>query len=157
RYASAFFGPLSGVGRAPGGGLAPYTLLVPAPPGSPPGVGLYPGSHSIAYAAITDEVCWDVTLPGGIYCVARAPLGGGGDPTTKPVRTLVAPGPASIGSFADGCDYDRFHPTSPWLYWQPATTTPVTDGVNTLYRVNLLDGRVEIVARSNTAYDWANE
>jgi hypothetical protein len=157
RFAGAFTPVITGVGRAPGGGTRPYSLLTPAPPGSPPGLGLAPGSHSVTYAAITDEVCWSVTTPGGIYCTPRAQLVAGGDPTTKTVRNLVPPGPDSIGTYTDGCDYDRFHPTTPWLYWQPAPSNATNNGENSLYRIHLVTGAVEVVARSNSVYDWTNE
>lgn len=157
RFAGGFSGPVSGVGRAPGGGLKTYSLLTPAPPGSPPGLGLYPGAHSITYAALTDEVCFAVTVPGGLYCIARAALVQPGNPTTKPVRVLVAGGPDSIGTYVDGCDADRFHPDSPWVYFQPAVSTAVHGGKNTLYRVHLVSGVTEIVAQSNQLFDWANE
>jgi hypothetical protein len=74
RWAGAPSGPVQGVGLAQSGNIEPYTLLVPAPPGFPPGVGLYPGAHSITYASISDEVIWAVTLPGGIYAMPLSVL-----------------------------------------------------------------------------------
>ena len=90
RWAAAPAGAVQGVGLAQSGLIEPYTLLVPAPPGFPPGLGLYPGSHSIAFASLSDEVVWAVTVPGGIYAMPLSvlldssvpPFAKSGDPGT---------------------------------------------------------------------------
>jgi hypothetical protein len=167
RWAAAPAGPVQGVGLAQSGRIEPYTLLVPAPPGFPPGLGLYPGSHSIAYASLTDEVVWAVTVPGGIYSMPRSvlldtslpPFAKSGDPTTGgfgPTRQLVPP-TAGLGDLTDGVDYDRFRPGSEWVYWQRAPADAAGGGFNTLRRVSLIDGRIQVVARDNSVYAWANE
>lgn len=167
RWAAAPAGPVQGVGLAQSGRIEPYTLLVPAPPGFPPGVGLYPGSHSIAYAAVTDEVVWAVTVPGGLYAMPLdvlldagiPPFAKSGDPATGsfgPTRQLVPPTPG-LGDLTDGVDYDRFRPDSEWVYWQRAPADAAGGGSNTLRRVSLLDGRIQVVARDNSVYAWANE
>jgi hypothetical protein len=167
RWAAAPFGPVQGVGLAQSGRIEPYTLLVPAPPGFPPGLGLYPGSHSIAYARVSDEVVWAVTVPGGIYAMPRSvlldvnlpPFAKSGDPTAGSLgstRRLVPP-TAGLGDLTDGLDYDRFRPDSEWVYWQRAPADVAGGGFNTLRRVSLIDGRIQIVARDNRIYAWANE
>jgi hypothetical protein len=152
-------GPVEGVGRDETGVIAPYTLLTPAPPGFPPGLGLFPGAHSITYAARTEEVCFAVTWPGGLYCIDENVLV---DTSTSPflksdaVRVVVAP-TSGLGDLTDGVDYDRFHPDSEWLYWQRAPADVAGGGYNTLRRVSLLTGEIEVVASDNTLYSWANE
>lgn len=159
RWAGAPFGSVHGVGLAQSGAIEPYELLVPAPPGFPPGLGLYPGAHSIAYAARTREVVFAVTIPGGIYAL---PLDVLLDTATPPfakgasARVLVPPTPG-LGDLTDGVDYDRFHPSSQWVYWQRAPADVAGGGKNTLRRVSLLTGEVQVVAADNTVYSWANE
>jgi hypothetical protein len=159
RFAGAPRGPVEGVGRNEDGVIAPYTLLTPAPPGFPPGLGLFPGIHSIAYAAVTEEVCFPVTFPGGIYCIDESVLSDAATPPflkSAAVRVVVPPTPG-LGDLTDGLDYDRFHPTSPWLYWQRAPADVAGGGYNTLRRVHLLTGAIEVVASDNELYSWANE
>ncbi len=167
RWSGTFGGPVQGVGLAQSGEIEPYTLLTPAPPGSPPGLGFYPGSHSIAYAALTNEVVWAVTLPGGIYGMPLGvlldtnvpPFAKSGDPgqgTLGSVRLLVPP-TSGLGDLTDGVDYDRFHPSSEWVYWQRAPADVAGGGFNTLRRVSLITGQVQVVASDNTVYSWANE
>jgi hypothetical protein len=154
------FGPgddVVGIARAQGGGTRPYTLRVPGPPGGPP---IYPGVHSVTYAAITDEVAFVRTAtPGGIYAISRTALL---DASVPPffkgaaMREVVAP-TVGLSDLTDGLDYDRFHPTSPWLYWQRAPSDVAGGGFNTLRRVNLQTGAVQTVAKSNEVFDWANE
>jgi hypothetical protein len=156
-------GPVSdivGVKRAPGGGLEPYTVSLPSPPGSPVVVG--PGIESITYAHVTDEACVVSNAQGGVFCISRGALL---DPQTPPflkgqaLRAVIAPTPG-LTDLTDGVTYDRFHPQSPWLYWHRApsdTTSFDGSGFNTLRRVNLLTGQVEVVAKSNTCFDWTYE
>lgn len=157
KFSAAFGPPLSGIGRAQGGGTRSYDFLPPAPPGSPPGLGLYPGSKAITYAAITDEVCWSVVLPGGVYCAPRETLVAFADPTTKPFRQVMAAGLDSVGSLSSSCEYDRFHPGSEWLYFSPSIDTATVGFVNTVFRVSLVSGAVETVAASNEAFDFTSE
>jgi hypothetical protein len=167
RWAATPFGPVQGVGLAQNGRVEPYTLLVPAPPGFPPGLGLYPGSHSIAFASRTQEVVWAVTVPGGIYAMplnvlldrSLPPFAKSGDATSGTLgstRLLVAPTPG-LGDLTDGVDYDRFHPGSEWVYWQRAPADVAGGGFNTLRRVSLISGQVQVVAADNSVYSWTNE
>jgi sugar lactone lactonase YvrE len=159
RLAPGFGAPeIDGIGRAPGGGTQSYRLLLPTPPGAPGPAA--PGVHSIAYAAVTDEVYFNRTAtPGGIYGIPRSVLL---DTTTPPfakgdaMRVLVPPA-AGLSDLTDGLDYDRFHPTTPWLYWQRAPSDAIGGGFNTLRRVNLFTGEVQVVAQSNTLFDFTNE
>jgi hypothetical protein len=167
RFMGAPHGPVEGVGLDADGNISPYTLLTPAPPGFPPGVGLFPGAHSITYAALTDEVCFTVTVPGGIYCIDRAalldtglpPFAKSGDFMTGTwglVRPVVPPTPG-LGDLTDGLDYDRFAPASPWLYWQRAPADVVGGGCNVLRRVHLETGVIQELACDNETFAWANE
>ena len=148
---------ISGIGRAPSGGTRPYTLRLPSPfPDGPPAT---PGIHSITYAEITDEL---VTLrtaqPGGLYAISRSDLL---DTTVPPfakgefLREVVPP-QIGLSDLTDGIVYDRFHPDSPWVYWQRATSDEIGGGSNVLRRVHLLTGKIQEVARSNTLYDWTS-
>ena len=148
---------ISGIGRAPGGGTRPYTLRLPSPfPGGPPAA---PGIHSITYAAITDEL---VTLrtaqPGGLYAISRSDLLDTDIPPFAKGESLREVVPLQIGlsDLTDGIVYDRFHPNTPWVYWQRATSDEIGGGSNVLRRVHLLTGQVQEVARSNTLYDWTS-
>lgn len=171
RFMGQFLGPITGMGKDQSGNISSYTLLTPAPPGAPPGVGLYPGSHSITYAAVTDEICWAVTTPGGLYCIKRSDLVNSPIPpfakTANAMQTSadlspgafglvrqVVPVTHGLGDLTDGVDYDRFAPQSPWLYWQRA---PADVGENTLRRVHLQTGVIQVVAANNDIFAWANE
>jgi hypothetical protein len=157
RLMFGFSDDVHGIGRDEGGGHRDYTLRVPSQPGLPP---TYPGVHSIAYAAVTDEVAFVRTAPpGGIYAIGRAALL---DALTPPfakgsaLREVVAP-TAGLSDLTDGLDYDRFHPASEWLYWQRAPSDVAGGGFNTLRRVSLRTGALQVVAKSNDVFDWANE
>jgi hypothetical protein len=160
RLAPAPVPDIQGVQRAPGGGLRPYTLQLPAPPGAPMGVG--PGIESITYANRTDEVCFSPPAQGGIFCTPRATLLDAHLPPFAKLdasRVVVAPSPG-LSDLSDGLTYDRFHPHSPWLYWHRAPSDQTLfdgSGVNTLRRVNLLTGQVEVIAKTNTCFDWTFE
>ncbi|MCC6563611.1 hypothetical protein IT087_01835 [Candidatus Uhrbacteria bacterium] len=169
RFMGVVSGTIEGVGLDEDGNVSPYTLVTPAPPflGLPPGYGLYPGAHSIAYAARTDEVCFAVTLPGGLYCIERAalldislpPFAKSGDfmaGTWGLVRPVVPPTPG-LGDLTDGVDYDRFTPDSPWLYWQRAPADVAGGGCNRLRRVHLETLAVQELACDNETFAWANE
>jgi hypothetical protein len=100
-----------------------------------------------------------VTFPGGIYCIDESVLSDAATPPflkSAAVRVVVPPTPG-LGDLTDGLDYDRFHPTSPWLYWQRAPADVAGGGYNTLRRVHLLTGAIEVVASDNELYSWANE
>lgn len=160
RFSPAPAPNLTGVQRAPGGGLRPYNLILPAPPGSPTGIG--PGIESITYAAVTDEVCVSSNAQGGIFCIPRPVLL---DTATPPffkapaIREVLPPSPG-LTDFSDGLAHDRFHPSSPWLYWHRAPSDATSfdgSGFNTLRRVNLLTGELEVIAKTNTCFDWTFE
>lgn len=174
RFAGQLAGPITGKAILPDGTEEDYTLLTPAPPGVPPEahLGLYPGAHSITYAKLTDEVCFAVTTPGGLYCIKRADLLNTALPpwnkTANPTQTITDLSPGKfgkvrqvvsvthgLGDLTDGLDYDRFAAVpGPWLYWQRA---PADLGPNTLRRVNLLTGQVQVVAEDYVKFAWANE
>src|SRR5262249_39653176 len=71
-------------------------------------------------------------------------------------RAAVPPA-EGLSDLTDGLDYDRFHPTTPWLYWQRAPSDAAGGGFGTLRRVNLFTGEVEVVAQSNTLFDFTDE
>jgi hypothetical protein len=158
RFGPGPVGVINGVQRAPGGGFRPYTQVLP----QLNGVSFGPGIESVTYAEVTDEVCVAPTGAGGLFCIDRDVLV---DPATPPfakttgLREVLAPTPG-LTDLTDGIVHDRFQPTSPWLYWQraPSDTTPfIGSGYNTLRRIHLLTGAVEVVARTNTCFDWTYE
>src|SRR5262249_1257904 len=158
RFAPGFGVPdLIGVGRAPGGGTRAYRVRLPSLfPGGPP---VAPGIHSITYSAKTDEVIPIVTAPpGGIFAIQRSVLL---DATIPPfakggaLRAVVAP-QVGLSDLTDGVIYDRFHPDSPWVYWQRAISDVAGGSANILRRVHLLTGEIQEVARSNDLYDWTS-
>jgi hypothetical protein len=158
RFAPGFVeGDIHGIGRAPRGGTRPYTLRLPSPfPGLPPAA---PGIHSITYAAVTDEVVAIRTAqPGGIYALPLAVLL---DTTIPPfvkggfLREVVPP-QVGLSDLTDGIVHDRFHPGTPWVYWQRAISDEIGGGSNVLRRAHLLTGEVQEVARSNTLYDFTS-
>jgi hypothetical protein len=158
RFAPGFVeGDIHGIGRAPGGGTRPYTLRLPSPfPGLPP---VAPGIHSITYAAVTDEVVAIRTAqPGGIYALPLSVLL---DPSLPPfakgasLREVVPP-QVGLSDLTDGIVYDRFHPGTPWVYWQRSIADEIGGGSNILRRAHLLTGEIQEVARSNTLYDWTS-
>jgi hypothetical protein len=154
----ALSAPIAGVGRAPGGGTRPYVFdTVSLPPAFP--FPILPGIHAVTYCDPTDEVAVVRTAtPGGVYGIPRAVLE---DPAASladksaAVREIAAPEPG-VTDLAAGLDYDRFHPHTPWLYWQRAVAD-AKGGYNTVYRVHLFSGAVEKVAESLKVYDWTNE
>jgi hypothetical protein len=158
RFAPAFGVPdLIGIGRAPGGGTRPYVVRLPSLfPGGPT---VAPGIHSITYAAITDEVIPIVTAPpGGIYAIKRDVLL---DETIPPFAKgtalrIVVPGQVGLSDLTDGIIYDRFHPTTPWVYWQRSVSDEVGGGANILRRVHLTTGEIQEVARNNEFFDWTS-
>jgi hypothetical protein len=158
RFAPAFgVADLVGVGRAPGGGTRPYTVRLPSVfPGGPP---VAPGIHSITCAAKTDEVIPIVTAPpGGIYAIARSVLLNDTIPPfakSSALRTIVAP-QVGLSDLTDGVIYDRFHPDTPWVYWQRSISDMVGGSANILRRAHLLTGEIQEVARSNKLYDWTS-
>jgi hypothetical protein len=159
QFAPGFGVPeIDGIGRAPGGSTRPYRLLLPTIPGTPGPAA--PGVHSIAYVPVTDEVYVIRTVsPGGLFGIPRSVLL---DTRTPPFAKgaalqVVVPPTHGLSDLADGLDYDRFHPTSPWLYWQRAPSDVAGGGFNTLRRVNLFTGAVEVVAQSNILFDFTDE
>jgi hypothetical protein len=140
-----------GIGRAPGGGTRTYQFQTPG--------GLYPGIHSMAYAALTDEQCVVRTAPpGGIFCIARRTLVDASlAPNAKTgAKRAVVPPTVGLSDATDGLAYDHYQPTSPWVYWARAAAQLQFGGVNNLRRVNLLTGEQQVVASSNTVYDWTS-
>ena len=161
RLAANVAPPISGVGRDASGHISPYTYAAPpAVPGLPPGWGLYPGIHSIVYTDRTHEACFPVTAsPGGIYCIALSSLLSTSIPPnakSDAIRVLVPPTPG-VSDLTDGVAYDRYAPTSPWLYWQRAPADTAGGGFNTLRRVHLVTGEIQVVASDNEIFSWANE
>jgi hypothetical protein len=159
RFAPAPVSDIEGIQRAPGGGVQPYFLQLPAPPGSP---SIGPGIESITFAMKTDKIYTVSNAQGGIYSIPRSAVL---DLQTPPfaksdaVQAVVDPIPGLTDS-SDGIVFDRFHPNSPWLYWHRAPSDATDfDGsdFNTLRRVNLVSGEIEEIAKSNTCFDWTFE
>jgi len=150
--------PIVGVGRAPGGGTRPYTFATVALPPLFP-FSILPGIHGVAYCDPTDEIAvLRTATPGGIYGIpAELLLDGSVPPWAKGavVREIASPEPG-VTDLSVGLDYDRFHPETPWLYWQRSVAN-AAEGYNTVYRVNILDGAIERLAESVKYYDWTNE
>jgi hypothetical protein len=150
--------PLTGIDRAPGGGVRPYTFsTVSLPPAFP--FPFLPGIHGVTYCTPTDEIAVVRTAsPGGIYGIPASVLL---DATVSPddkgasVREIAAPNPG-VTDLAAGVDYDRFNPQTPWLYWQRSVSNQAT-GYNTVYRVNLFTGVEEKLVESVQLYNWTNE
>jgi hypothetical protein len=154
----ALASPIVGVGRAPGGGTRPYTFATVAlPPFFP--FPILPGIHGVAYCNPTDEIAvLRTATPGGIYGIpAGVLLDDSVSPAAKSasVREIAAPQPG-VTDLSVGLDYDRFHPQTPWLYWQRSVAN-AAEGYNTVYRVNILDGAIEKLTESVKYYDWTNE
>jgi hypothetical protein len=150
--------PIVGVGRAPGGGTRPYTFFtVSLPPFFP--FSILPGIHGVAYCDPTDEIAvLRTATPGGIYGIPASVLVDGSvSPALKgaSVREIAPPEPG-VTDLSVGLDYDRFHPDTPWLYWQRSVAN-AAEGYNTVYRVNIFTGAVERLAESVRYYDWTNE
>lgn len=138
-----------GTGRAPGGGTRPYTFVTPG--------SVFPGIHSMTYVERTDELCAVRTAPpGGIWCVSRITLLSESRPPAGKLKRRVVASRIGLSDATDGLAYDRYHPSSPWLYWARAFADEIGGGSNILRRVNLIDGRIEEVARSLTAYDFTS-
>lgn len=139
---------MTGVGRAPGGGVRTYTFQLPIP--------IFPGVFGAAYVALTDEVCAErASQPGGVYCIDRAALlNTAVNPFAKAKRTVVAP-QIGVSDGGHGIAYDRFHPGSPWLYWVRALADSADNFNNTIRRVNVVTGQVQIVFRSNSLLDFS--
>lgn len=143
------FGPapaFSGVGRAQGGGTRPYDLTI--------NVGIMPGLLGVTYAAASDEVCTvRAAQPGGVYCVDRGTLLAPTDPTTKPKRALVPPTPG-VSDLCHGIKADKYHPSSPWVYWIRSVADTIGGGSNVLRRVSVSTGEVQKVAQSLSLIDF---
>lgn len=146
-----------GVGLDAAGGISAYVY---AGPPVAPGLGLYPGVHALAYANVTDEVCFPVTAsPGGLYCIDESVLSDAGTPPflkSDALRVLVPPTPG-LSDLTNGITYDAFAPESPWLYWQRAPADVVGGGCNALRRIHLETGVIQMVACDNDIFSWANE
>lgn len=146
-----------GVGLDASGGISAYTY---AGPPVAPGLSLYPGVHALAYASVTDEVCFPVTAsPGGIYCIEEDVLSNASIPPflkSDAVRVLVPPTPG-LSDLTNGIAYDVHAPDSPWLYWQRAPADVVGGGCNALRRIHLETGAIQMVACDNSIFSWANE
>lgn len=71
------------------------------------------------------------------------------------MREIAAPNPG-VTDLSVGLDYDRFHPQTPWLYWQRVVASAAS-GYNPVYRVHLHSGVIEELAQSVQVYNWTNE
>jgi hypothetical protein len=52
--------------------------------------------------------------------------------------------------------FDRFQSGSTWLYWAQAIADVRFGGVNTLRRVDVRSGEIQVVASSNSVLDWTS-
>jgi hypothetical protein len=150
--------PLTGIDRAPGGGVRPYTFsTVSIPPAIP--FPFLPGIHGVTYCTPTDEIAVVRTAsPGGVYGIPASVLLDAGvspDEKSAAVREIAAPNPG-VTDLSAGVDYDRWNPETPWLYWQRSVSDGAT-GHNTVYRVNLFSGVQEKLVESVQLYNWTNE
>src|SRR5262245_36961226 len=150
-FASGHCDDIHGVGRAFGGGTRTYDMRTP--------FNLCPGIHSMAYATVTDELCTLRSTPGGaIWCISRPTLL---DLSIPPfakgaLKRTVVPNVPGVTDLGDGMDYDRFNPDSQWLYWARSVADAASGNVNTIYRVSLTTGEVQIVVQSNELLDWTS-
>lgn len=136
-------GPAStatGTGRAPGGGERPYTFTLPTP--------IFPGVFGAAHVAKTDEVCVErAAAPGGLWCIARATLLDTLTPPFAKTKRAVVPPQTGLSDAGHGIAADKFHPTSPWLYWARSYD-------NTVRRVNVETLEVQTVVTSVQLFDF---
>lgn len=170
---------ITGVGKiGPGAGVSgPYTLLTPPPPYPvPPGLGIYPGMHSVSYHPATDSICFAVTTPGGVYCITRGNLIAspvpffaktGDNPALPPdfspgafgmVKQVISPSDPD-GVLMDGWDTDATGADASG-YYMPAPT-------NKLFRVALTDPSCAVVGpcpktllhqdSTGAVFNWTNE
>lgn len=129
-----------------------------------------------------DKICWSVSwsnLPDGspdtaamgLHCIGRAdllspvipPFAKTGDPAfggvSAPSYQLVVPGSAGLADLTDALDNDRFNAPS-MLYWMRAPADASNVGCpfySALRRVNLDNGRVELVRCDREFFAWTNE
>lgn len=184
RFVGRPSGPITAVGKiGPGSGtIGTYTLLtpLPVPPGvtPPPGLGIYPGMHSLGFFRKKNELCFSVTVPGGVYCISKALLldnaipyfAKSGDNPSLPenfapsafggVRQVVSPPPADPdGWLMDGFDIDSYGDDENG-YFMPAPS-------NKLFQVRLGDASCATVGpcpKTEIAhggaveiFNWTNE
>jgi hypothetical protein len=140
--------PINGVGRAQGGGTQPYTLVLT--------VGLSPGIVGVTYVAATDEVCTARTaLAGGVFCIDRAQLLDTSVSPYSKTKRVVVPPQLGLSDGGHGVAADRWHPSSPWLYWVRSYSDAAGGGFNAVHRVNLLTLEVQNILQSNTLLDFS--
>ncbi len=119
-----------------------------------PGVDLLPGPFGLTYVGPTNKVAFNNVGTGTIYQIDPDLLL---DPTlppfpnTKPYEVLLAPIPG-VSDMQGSLIWDRWHPNTHWLYWQRIISTP-EERYFPIYRVNIFNGEVQLVAESIWLFD----
>jgi len=127
------------------------------------GVALEPGLHGSAYIDLLDKVAFNiVAAPGGIWMADRSVvLDRSANPFLKPYTPVLQP-IDGITDWVGEIEYDNYHPTSPWLYFQRAVagyclnaeSHPYCRKANPLYRVDVRSGRIEFVKEDLHVWDF---
>lgn len=129
------------------------------------GIALEPGLHGSAYINATDEVAWNIVAhPGGIWAASRAVVEDRTiSPFLKPYRAVITP-INGVTDWVAEIEYDSYHPTSRWLYFQravagycsDATAHPYCAKNNPLYRVDIYTGAIEFVREDLSVWDFVS-
>ncbi len=119
-----------------------------------PGVDLSAGPFGITYVGLTGKVAINNAGTGAIYEIdAERLLDSTLPPLTdfKPLETLLSPIPG-VSDFQGSLVWDRWHPNTPWLYWQRIISN-AQEKYFPIYRVNVLTGEVQFIAESVMLFD----
>ena len=119
-----------------------------------PEVDLSAGPFGITYIGLTGKVAINNAGTGAIYQIdAEVLLDSRLEPFTdsKPLETLLSPIPG-VSDFQGSLVWDRWHPRTPWLYWQRIISN-AQEKYFPIYRVNVLTGEVQFIAESIMLFD----
>lgn len=119
-----------------------------------PGVDLTVGPFGLTYVGITDKIALNHAGTGEIFQIdPEVLLDSTLPPFTifKPLETLMAPLPG-VSDFQGSLVWDRWHPNTPWLYWQRILSTE-EEKFYPIYRVNVFTAEVQFIAQSVMLFD----